>query len=155
MWCYSQGGDNGVAPAAAGETCSASVQCERGLTCCAWDNAAGANAKEGTCGEMCTQGTVVTGGGGDGTVVTGGGGDGTVGTGDGRDGTVGTGDGGDGTVGGCGYDSVIKTCKERRGAFAWTCSKVSLQSKLCKNCEDTLAALKEDIGNLRAQLNSN
>ena len=30
--------------------------CASGLTCCDWDSVAGAQAKEGTCGEMCIQG---------------------------------------------------------------------------------------------------
>jgi len=40
--------------AAMGEVCSKSIPCEKGLTCCDWDNTGeGGRASTGTCGEMC------------------------------------------------------------------------------------------------------
>jgi hypothetical protein len=37
-----------------GDTCTDTAPCSTGLTCCNWDNAAGAASKAGTCGEVCT-----------------------------------------------------------------------------------------------------
>jgi len=52
-------GEVGVEPenGSEGDSCSADLACEEGLTCCtAWDDEGNAKADEGACGQMCTQG---------------------------------------------------------------------------------------------------
>jgi len=57
-------------------------------------------------------------------------------------------------VQGCSYADVIKSCEEQRGAYAWTCSRIQVQSKVCASCEREVENLESELQRLRALLGS-
>jgi len=55
---------------------------------------------------------------------------------------------------GCSYQDVIKSCEEKRGAYAWTCSTIQVQLKVCASCESEVQRLESEVQRLRALLGS-
>ena len=55
---------------------------------------------------------------------------------------------------GCSYQDVIKSCEEKRGAYAWTCSTIQVQLKVCASCESEVERLESEVQRLRALLGS-
>ena len=62
---------------------------------------------------------------------------------------------------GCSYADVIKSCEEQRGAYAWTCSRIQVQLKVCasynrqvENLESEVQRLESEVQRLRALLGS-
>jgi len=52
----------------------------------------------------------------------------------------------------CSYSDVIKSCEEQRGAYAWSCSRVQVQSKVCASCQREVENLFGEVKRLRALL---